>query len=56
MILPEAKPIGSYPMSDLERRTLEMSAEPTSDLHLERAIHLAMERATDACRVLARQW
>ena len=42
MILPEAKPIGSYPMSDLERRTLEMSAEPKA---LERAIHRAMERA-----------
>ena len=41
MILPEAKPIGSYPMSDLERRTLEMSAEPKA---LERAIHRAMER------------
>ena len=46
MILPEAKPIGSYPMTDLERRTLELRADPAAKDDLERAIHLAMERAT----------
>jgi len=48
MILPEAKPIGSYPMTDLERRTLELRADPAAKDDLERAIHLAMERATGA--------
>ena len=46
MIIPEAKPIGSYPMTDLERRTLELRADPAAKDDLERAIHLAMERAT----------
>jgi hypothetical protein len=46
MILPEAKPIGSYPMTDLEKRTLELRADPAAKDDLERAIHLAMERAT----------
>ena len=46
MILPEAKPIGSYPMTDLERRTLQLRADPAAKDDLERAIHLAMERAT----------
>ena len=46
MILPEAKPIGSYPMTDLEKRTLELRANPAAKDDLERAIHLAMERAT----------
>ena len=46
MILPKAKPIGSYPMTDLEKRTLELRADPAAKDDLERAIHLAMERAT----------
>ena len=46
MILSEAKPIGSYPMTDLERRTLQLRADPAAKDDLERAIHLAMERAT----------
>ena len=46
LILPEAKPIGSYPMTDLERRTLALSADSEGkEDALERAIHRAMERA-----------